>query len=83
MQVVKDICDRVAVMQDGRVIEQGPILQIFTQPQEALTVDFVQTANHFAKQIETIDEHPSMVNVQSPRPGLFICLMLAVKPISL
>ncbi|MDY3706842.1 ATP-binding cassette domain-containing protein [Vagococcus lutrae] len=66
MQVVKDICDRVAVMQDGRVIEQGPILQIFTQPQEALTVDFVQTANHFAKQIETIDEHPSMVNVQSP-----------------
>lgn len=44
MQIVKDICNRVAVMQDGRLIEEGSVLEIFTHPKEALTQDFIKTA---------------------------------------
>ncbi|SDB71185.1 D-methionine transport system ATP-binding protein [Belnapia rosea] len=41
MAVVKSICDRVAVMEAGRVIEQGPVLEVFTRPQQPTTRRFV------------------------------------------
>ncbi|MFU2163598.1 methionine ABC transporter ATP-binding protein [Streptococcus pluranimalium] len=44
MQIVKDICNRVAVMQDGRLIEEGSVLGIFSNPKEPLTQEFIKTA---------------------------------------
>ncbi len=44
MQIVKDICHRVAVMQNGHLIEEGSVLDIFTSPKEALTQEFIKTA---------------------------------------
>lgn len=44
MQIVKDICHRVAVMQDGQLIEEGSVLEIFSNPKEALTQEFITTA---------------------------------------
>ncbi|MEN6565440.1 MAG: methionine ABC transporter ATP-binding protein [Veillonellales bacterium] len=41
MQVIKEICDHVAVIENGRIIEQGPVLDIFTKPQAATTRDFI------------------------------------------
>ena len=32
MQIVKDICNRVAVMQNGALIEEGSVLEIFSHP---------------------------------------------------
>ena len=32
MQIVKDIANRVAVMQDGHLIEEGSVLEIFSDP---------------------------------------------------
>jgi len=46
MQVVKDICHRVAVMEHGQVIEQGDIVSIFSHPKHALTQDFIRTASN-------------------------------------
>ncbi|MDR0297288.1 MAG: ATP-binding cassette domain-containing protein [Streptococcaceae bacterium] len=46
MQVVKEICNKVAVMQDGRVIERGSTVEIFSNPKETLTQDFIRTATH-------------------------------------
>lgn len=37
MQVVKQICDRVAVMDAGRVIEMGSVLEVFRTPRHDLT----------------------------------------------
>ncbi|TWP54244.1 ABC transporter ATP-binding protein [Lentzea tibetensis] len=37
MGVVADIADRVVVMHDGRVVEQGPVFEIFASPQEEYT----------------------------------------------
>ncbi|MFF7707870.1 ATP-binding cassette domain-containing protein [Pseudomonas sp. NPDC007930] len=37
MAVVRQVCDRVAVLERGRVVEQGPVWQIFGQPQADAT----------------------------------------------
>lgn len=41
MEVVKEICDRMAVMQDGKVVEEGPVYDIFSSPKAALTREFI------------------------------------------
>ncbi len=41
MAVVKSICDRVAVMERGQVIEHGPVFDVFTRPQQETTRSFV------------------------------------------
>lgn len=46
MSVVQKICQRVAVMAEGRIVEQGSVLSLFGQPQEAITARFVQSAIH-------------------------------------
>lgn len=40
MQVIKDICDKVAVIDQGVIAEQGPVLDIFTAPQQPITKEF-------------------------------------------
>ncbi|SDF76676.1 ABC-type dipeptide/oligopeptide/nickel transport system, ATPase component [Blastococcus aurantiacus] len=35
--VVADLCDTVAVMQDGRIVESGPVDQVLTAPREEYT----------------------------------------------
>ncbi|RDE36391.1 methionine ABC transporter ATP-binding protein [Parageobacillus thermoglucosidasius] len=47
MEVVKEICDRVAVMQNGRIIELGTVYDIFTNPQEELTKSFINSVLRF------------------------------------
>ncbi|NLK07734.1 MAG: methionine ABC transporter ATP-binding protein [Firmicutes bacterium] len=32
MPVIQQICDRVAVIEDGSIVENGPVLQVFTAP---------------------------------------------------
>ncbi len=44
MQIVKEICNRVAVMQNGSLIEEGSTLEIFSNPKQPLTQDFIKTA---------------------------------------
>ena len=36
MQIVKDIANRVAVMQNGELIEEGSVLDIFSNPKKCL-----------------------------------------------
>jgi D-methionine transport system ATP-binding protein len=46
MEVIKIICDQVAVIDGGRLIETGTVEQIFTSPKEALTKHFIQSSLH-------------------------------------
>jgi len=41
MAVVKAICDRVAVMEAGRIIEEGRVFDVFTRPRHETTASFV------------------------------------------
>lgn len=47
MEVVKEICHRCAVMQDGRVVELGRTYDIFANPQNELTKKFIETVLQF------------------------------------
>lgn len=43
MNVIQDICDKVAVLENGKIVEQGSVIDIFTDPQEDITKKFVRT----------------------------------------
>lgn len=54
MEVVKDLCNKCAVMQDGKVVERGSTLDIFSKPQNSLTREFVETSTNTAETIEEV-----------------------------
>lgn len=43
MHVIQEICDRVAVMEGGEVIESGSVFDTFTNPQHPTTKRFIQS----------------------------------------
>ncbi|MDT8860142.1 methionine ABC transporter ATP-binding protein [Alkalihalobacillus sp. MEB130] len=49
MHVIRKICDQVAVMEAGKIVEQGPVIEVFRKPKEKMTKEFV-------KQITVTDE---------------------------
>lgn len=73
MSVVKDICKHMAVMEGGRIVEQGPTEEIFKHPQTPVAKQFLkdvlsekdvefleQARNYFAEhkiQLEEIQNH--------------------------
>jgi peptide/nickel transport system ATP-binding protein len=44
LRVAAQICDDVAVMQHGRIVEQGPAAQVLTNPQQAYTRQLLDAA---------------------------------------
>lgn len=54
MEVVKDLCNKVAVMQDGKVIEKGTTLEIFSNPKHKLTKEFVETSTNVNQTLEEV-----------------------------
>ena len=41
MQVIKDICDKVAVISEGVIAEHGSVLDVFTNPKHDITKEFI------------------------------------------
>lgn len=60
MEVVKEICHRVAVMDEGEIVEEGDILQIFINPRAQMTKSFVSTIFHYDKIYEILDKESFM-----------------------
>lgn len=44
MDVVKEICDEVAILSKGKLIEQGTVAEIFSHPKEQLTHRFISSS---------------------------------------
>lgn len=42
MHVIRKICDRAAVMENGKVVEVGPVIELFQNPQSNVTKRFVK-----------------------------------------
>jgi D-methionine transport system ATP-binding protein len=69
MMVVKEICHRVAVMELGRVVEEGTVFDVFSNPQENVTRSFVATTSNLGKVEELIEANDPMVDL---KPGQLI-----------
>ena len=57
MSVIKDICDRVAIMESGKIIEENTVENLFSKPQSKIAQEF--TSN--MKNIETILENNQQI----------------------
>ena len=60
MAVVKEICNRVAVMDHGDVVEEGEVFHVFASPKEPLTRSFIKTTSNLQK-IEELIADDSLV----------------------
>ena len=65
MQIIKDIANRVAVMQDGQLIEEGSVLDIFSNPQQDLTKDFISTATGIDEAMDKIEQQEIVKHLAS------------------
>ncbi len=54
MHVIRKICHRVAVMEGGRVVELGDVLNVFQSPKEEITKRFVAQVTDSGDSEETI-----------------------------
>ena len=66
MAVVKEICHRVAVMDKGRVVEEGSVFEVFSNPQQPVTRSFIATTSNLGKIEELIAANDPIVAV---KPG--------------
>lgn len=69
MAVVKEICTHVAVMDSGRVVEQGDVYTVFANPQMQITKNFIRTTSNLHKVDELIAENARLTQLQ---PGQLI-----------
>ena len=54
MEVVQRICNHIAVMSEGKVIEEGTVKEIFTSPQHSVTKSFIQEGKNHNEFDETV-----------------------------
>ncbi|MDA1557798.1 methionine ABC transporter ATP-binding protein, partial [Bacillus cereus] len=55
MHVIRKICNRVAVMERGKIVETGPVLDVFRNPKQDITKRFVQQLTDSEDTNETIE----------------------------
>lgn len=68
MEVVKEICNRCAIMQDGRIVEEASTLEIFSRPESEAGRDFVETASNRITTIQKIRQE-----LIEPAPDEVLC----------
>ena len=56
MEVVRDACDRVAVLENGRVVEEGLVSDIFQSPKSAVTKDFLSNLTNVKESIVRLSD---------------------------
>lgn len=66
MDVIKSICDRVAVMEKGRVSEEGEVFEVFANPKQEITRDFIRSTSILQKVDELVKDNSPVVAL---KPG--------------
>jgi len=64
INVVKDICDKVAVMEHGKVVETGDVFDIFANPKDEVTKRFIHSTTNLHKIEELISENSNVVQLK-------------------
>ena len=65
MAVIKEICDKVAVMEAGQVVEKGSILDIFSRPTAQVTKNFIASTSNISRVYEMIEDNASLTSLKS------------------
>ncbi|WP_303920978.1 methionine ABC transporter ATP-binding protein [Treponema berlinense] len=64
MEVIKEICGRVAVMEKGKIVEQGAVFEIFANPKDEVTKRFIRATSSLTKIEELIEEDSPVVHLE-------------------
>ena len=64
MEVIKEICDKVAVMEGGKIVETGDVFSIFASPRSEVTRRFIRSTSNLSKVEELIAEDSPVVRLQ-------------------
>lgn len=75
MHVVRSICDSVAVMEHGRLLDHGPVYDVFAHPRYPETRRFIESTIQDAPTPATIDR------LRTHHPGTFVTVSI-VEPAS-
>ncbi|AYG01730.1 methionine ABC transporter ATP-binding protein [Lactococcus allomyrinae] len=65
MAVVKEIANKVAVMQNGDIIEQNSLIDIFAKPQQTLTKQFIETTSSVNRFIAGLSKTDILQNISA------------------
>ena len=65
MQVVKEIANKVAVMQNGEIIEKNSLIDIFADPKAPLTKQFIETTSSVNRFIAGLSKTKILQNLAS------------------
>ena len=76
MEVVKKICDRVAVMEHGHVVEQGDVFNVFANPRQDVTKSLIQTTSNLRHIEDLISEDSPVARLE---PGQLIARLSYVQ----
>lgn len=67
MQVVKSICTRCAVMEDGNIVESKSVLEIFSNPEHRLTREFIESTIQSEEVLETLKNNKDVVVTENSK----------------
>lgn len=71
MAVIREICDRVVVLEQGRIVEQGPVWQVFGNPRHEVSKTLLAPLQHaLPKDLQ------SRITQQPQQPGASVVLDL-------
>lgn len=65
MAVIKEVCHRVAVMEDGEIKEIGDVVDIFAHPKAEITRNFIATTSNLSKIQDLLREKAKVVQLNS------------------
>lgn len=65
MEVIKEICSKVAVMENGIIVEQREVFDIFAKPQNEVTKRFIRSTSSLTKIEKLIEENSPVVKLES------------------
>lgn len=66
MDAVKEICERVAVMESGKVVEEGDVFSIFAEPKQPITKEFIRPTSNLYRINELLESDSDTVQI---KPG--------------
>lgn len=72
MSVIRQICNKIAVIDHGTIVEQGKVFDVFADPQAQLTKSFIATTSNLDKITDLLAQDSPLVALE---PGQVILRM--------